>query len=119
MAAALTVATVVRLALHARRDEIEIMQLVGAPQAYIRGPFVMEGILQGGIGATVALVLLAVGLPAPFGVAIWCRSRRPSIFRRCGFCRSGFAFLLLVGGMMVGCLGGFVASRRNLIVTES
>ena len=55
VAAALTVANVVRLALYARRDEIEIMQLVGAPQAYIRGPFVMEGVLQGGIGALVAL----------------------------------------------------------------
>ena len=39
-------ANVVRLALYARRDEIEIMQLVGAPQAYIRGPFVMEGVLR-------------------------------------------------------------------------
>ena len=56
LAAALTVANVVRLALFARRDEIEIMQLVGAPQAYIRGPFVMEGVLQGGIGALLALV---------------------------------------------------------------
>ena len=46
LAAALTVANVVRLALHARRDEIDIMQLVGAPQMYIRGPFVMEGTLQ-------------------------------------------------------------------------
>ena len=55
LAAALTVANVVRLALYARRDEIEIMQLVGAPQAYIRGPFVMEGVLQGGLGALVAL----------------------------------------------------------------
>ena len=43
LAAALTVANVVRLALFARRDEIEIMELVGAPQVYIRGPFVMEG----------------------------------------------------------------------------
>ena len=55
IAAALTVANVVRLALYARRDELEIMQLVGAPQAYIRGPFVMEGVLQGGIGALLAL----------------------------------------------------------------
>ena len=51
IAAALTVANVVRLALYARRDELDIMQLVGAPQVYIRGPFVMEGVLQGGIGA--------------------------------------------------------------------
>ena len=48
IAAALTVANVVRLAAHARRDEIEIMQLVGAPLAYVRGPFVAEGVLQGG-----------------------------------------------------------------------
>ena len=51
VAAALTVANVVRLAAYARRDEIEIMQLVGAPFAFIRGPFVAEGILQGGVGA--------------------------------------------------------------------
>ena len=36
------------------------MQLVGAPQVYIRGPFVMEGTLQGGLGAAVALVALGV-----------------------------------------------------------
>ncbi len=34
------------------------MQLVGAPIAYIRGPFVVEGLIQGGIGAVVALVVL-------------------------------------------------------------
>ena len=58
VAAALTVANVVRLAAYARRDEIEIMQLVGAPFAFIRGPFVAEGVLQGGAGALVAIVLL-------------------------------------------------------------
>ncbi len=51
VAAALTVANVVRLALYARRDELDIMQLVGAPPVYVRGPFVMEGVLQGGVGA--------------------------------------------------------------------
>ncbi len=58
LAAALTVASVVRLALHARRQEVEIMHLVGAPLAYIRGPFVVEGVLQGGLGALVALAFL-------------------------------------------------------------
>ena len=43
LASALTVANVVRLAAHARRDEIEIMQLVGAPLTYVRGPLVLEG----------------------------------------------------------------------------
>ena len=60
LASALTVANVIRLAALARRDEIEIMQLVGAPIAYVRGPFVVEGILQGGAGALVAIVSLWV-----------------------------------------------------------
>ena len=51
LAAAVTVAAVVRLGLHARRDEIEIMKLVGSPVAFIRGPFIAEGLLQGGLGA--------------------------------------------------------------------
>ncbi len=55
LAACLTITGVVRLALHARRAEIEIMQLVGAPLAYIRGPFVLEGTLLGLTGAVVAL----------------------------------------------------------------
>ena len=75
LAAALTVANVVRLALHARRDELEIMQLVGAPQVYIRGPFVMEGVLQGGLGALAALAALAMTFLA-LRAATWRRSRR-------------------------------------------
>jgi cell division transport system permease protein len=88
------------------------MQLVGAPQAYIRGPFVVEGILQGGIGAIVALVLLSVTYLVlrdrylvPLAAAINLSSVR--------FLSIGLWFLLLVGGMLVGCLGGFVASRRT------
>jgi cell division transport system permease protein len=112
LAAALTVATVVRLALHARRDEIEIMQLVGAPHAYIRGPFVVEGVLQGGIGAIVALVLLSVTyllLRGPYLLPL----AEAVNFSSVGFLSAGLCLLLLIGGMVVGCLGGFVASLRT------
>ena len=51
LGAAFTVGAVVRLSLDARRDELDIMQLVGAPFAFIRGPFVVEGLLLGGMGA--------------------------------------------------------------------
>ena len=47
LGAAFTVAAVVRLSLYARRDELEIMQLVGAPFSYIRGPSIVEGLLLG------------------------------------------------------------------------
>jgi hypothetical protein len=67
IAAAVTVAAVVRLGLQARRDEIEIMELVGAPMTFIRGPFVAEGFLQGGLGAAVALLLLWAGFAVARG----------------------------------------------------
>jgi cell division transport system permease protein len=110
IAAALTVANVVRLALYARRDEIEIMELVGAPQVYIRGPFVLEGILQGGIGATVALALLAA-----LFLAVRARYLTPLAnavnLSSVGFLPLELCVLLVVGGMAVGCVGGLVAAR--------
>jgi cell division transport system permease protein len=109
VAAALTVASVVRLALHARRDEIEIMQLVGAPPAYIRGPFVMEGTIQGGLGALAAVVALAVAffaLRGQFLVPLAAAVNLSSIT----FLPVELAVLMVVGGMAVGCVGGLVAA---------
>lgn len=109
-AAALTVASVVRLALYARRDEIEIMQLVGAPLSHIRGPFVCEGVLHGGAGSLLALVVLAAG----FGVAGL--RYGPAVAGMLGGLRVQFLpvslwILLVTGGMAVGCVGGWVAAR--------
>jgi len=108
-AAALTVANVVRLALFARRDELDIMQLVGAPQVYIRGPFVMEGTLQGGLAALAAVAALAITFLAlratylaPLAATINLSSVR--------FLPLGLCLWLIVGGMAVGCLGGLVAA---------
>src|ERR1700676_4636005 len=103
IAAALTVGNVVRLALHARRDELEIMQLVGAPQVYIRGPFVMEGILQGGTGAALALVALLMAFAlvrvrylVPLASTIDLSSVR--------FLPVELCVLVVVGGMLGGCV---------------
>lgn len=109
IAAALTVANVVRLALHARRDELDIMNLVGAPQAYIRGPFVMEGMLQGGIGALVALVALGaafVALRGRYLLPLASALNMSSIH----FLPVELGVGLVLGGMAVGCLGGLVAA---------
>ena len=111
LAAGLTVANVVRLALYARRDEVEIMELVGAPMAFIRGPFICEGVIQGGLGAVVALVLLRVvfGLGQPRLASI-----AAGVFDATGvvFLPGATMALVLLGGMAVGCLGGLVAARR-------
>ena len=108
LAAALTVANVVRLALYARRDELDIMQLVGAPQVYIRGPFLMEGTLQGGVGALAALGVLGLAFVVLRGwylVPLAAAINAPSI----RFLPAELCLLLVVGGMVVGCLGGMVA----------
>jgi cell division transport system permease protein len=110
LASALTVASVVRLAAAARHDEIEIMQLVGAPVAYIRGPFIAEGLLQGGLGALVAVA----GLLATFAIV---RGRVGSaLSETVGL--SGVSFvpvelliLLVLGGMLLGSVGGLIVAR--------
>jgi cell division transport system permease protein len=48
----------IRIAVHARRDEIEIMQLVGASDWFVRWPFILEGMLVGTLGAVVALSIV-------------------------------------------------------------
>ncbi len=61
VAAAVLVANTLRLGVYARRDEIEIMKLVGATNAFVELPFLIEGLLQGLIGAGLAsLTLLAL-----------------------------------------------------------
>ena len=53
----------IRIAVHARRDEIEIMKLVGATDWFVRWPFILEGMLVGALGAVAAtaVVLIAAG----------------------------------------------------------
>jgi cell division transport system permease protein len=110
IAAALTVANVVRLAAYARRDEIEIMQLVGAPFAFIRGPFVAEGILQGGVGALVAIASLwAVFL---LGKAWYGRMALEGLgLTSLVFLPIGGVLGIVAGGMFLGCVGGLIVAR--------
>jgi cell division transport system permease protein len=109
LAAGLTVANVVRLALHARRDELEIMQLVGAPRSYIRGPFLVEGVLQGGVGATLALAALAALFVAARGRYLLPLAQAVNL-SGVAFLSPGVCLTLVAGGMVVGCLGGLVAA---------
>lgn len=111
VAAAFTVASVVRLALHARRDEIEIMHLVGAPLAYIRGPFVAEGVLQGGIGAILALAALYIGYAVAHGSVNLLASGVGAVsVASVGFLPVTWMAALIGGGMALGCVGGAIAS---------
>ncbi len=63
-ASLLIIVNTIRLAVAARRQEIEIMALVGATPAFIRGPFMLEGALQGALAAALTTILLVGGYMA-------------------------------------------------------
>lgn len=113
LGAAFTVGAVVRLSIYARRDELEIMALVGAPFGYIRGPSIVEGMLLGGLGAAVALVAVSI-LYSMLGR--WIGSDLAGLagagqLRFLGF---GDIAIMLIGGLSVGAAAGTLASRATL-----
>jgi cell division transport system permease protein len=111
-AALLVVANTIRLAVYARRDEIEIMKLVGATDRYVRAPFLLEGALQGLCGAALAVSgLLAVQrlvLPrAAAAFAFASGTQAPHLSpQHCA--------LLAAAGALVGLCGSYLAVARFL-----
>ena len=111
LAAILTVTTATTLVLHVRRDEMEIMRLVGATETVIRLPLLLQGMAQGLLGAVVALAALE-------GAYILLAPRlEPLLTLTLGLGRAVFlstpqVALLLAGGAMLGALGGLLAKGR-------
>jgi cell division transport system permease protein len=104
----------IRLAIYARRKEIGIMRLVGASNWFIRTPFLMEGVLQALIGATLA-ILSVVGLQA----AILPRIKDAVPFLAVslsGAATAQIAVSLIVAGVFIGIGGSWMAMSRYLKV---
>ncbi|MES2994655.1 MAG: permease-like cell division protein FtsX [Patescibacteria group bacterium] len=105
----------IRLAIYSARDEIAVMRLVGASNMYIRGPFIVAGILSGIMAAVIALLL--------FYPATWYAGSALSGwlggFNLFDYYVSNFAmvFGILVGsGILIGALASWLAVRRYLKV---
>lgn len=105
----------VRLAIYTSRDEIAVMRLVGASNAYIRGPFIVAGIISGLIAALIALALFyPVTWYAGATLSTWLGG-----FNLFTYYLSNFPliFLILAGtGSLVGALASWLAVRRYLRV---
>jgi cell division transport system permease protein len=112
-ASTLLIANTIRLSIFSRRREIEVMKLVGATNWFVRGPFMLEGLLCGFAGAIAAVVLLILGkelaLPAILGhinsgsdVHAW---PFPLV-----------AVVILASGLFLGAAGSGLTIRRFLKV---
>jgi cell division transport system permease protein len=111
VAAILTVTTATTLVLHLRRDEMEIMRLVGATESVIRWPRLLQGMAQGLVAAIVALAALEIAyalavprleplLPVTLGL------------ERVTFLSPLQALALIGAGAMLGAAGGLLARGR-------
>jgi cell division transport system permease protein len=108
-----TIFNVIRLTVYQRRDEISIMRLVGATGTFIRAPFLLEGTLQGTIGAITALALLFVGYGQLHGYAV--SSANPFLqLLTAGFLNLGQAASLAAAGTLLGATGSLLSLRRFL-----
>jgi cell division transport system permease protein len=102
----------IRLAVVARAEEIEIMRLVGASDAFIRWPFVFEGALVGLLGALIALGLLTAGAEPLSEAMVGFFNVLPL---RLGSVARDTALLVLGTGLGLGVLGSWVSVRTYLI----
>jgi len=111
VAAILTVTTATTLVLHARRDEMEIMRLVGAPEHVVRLPLLLQGMMQGLLGAMLAIWVL-VACYALIGPRIEPLVSETLGVARLTFLRPHNIISLMVAGTLLGGIGGFLARGR-------
>lgn len=110
----LIVFNTIRMAIFNRKEEIQMMKLIGADRSFIRGPFVVEAVVYGFIAAVLATVLGMVALYAAkdklisYEVAI-----QPTIDDATAYI--GFLLLgMIVAGSLIGVLSSLLATRKYL-----
>lgn len=110
----LLISNAIRLSIFARRNEIEVMKLVGASDGFVRTPFVFEGLVQGLIGAAIAAVVV---IWANFVFVDWTRDAIPFWpISDSAVNTFGVLLVLLAVGGAIGVLGSFISVTRFLRV---
>lgn len=112
LAGVFTISNVIRLTLYARQDELDIMRLVGATQAYVKGPFVAEGMALGGLGGVLAVAMLWI---ASRFVAQGLLAASDLLGRPVVPLPPSLGVAIVLGGMAVGVLGSLVSLGRSQV----
>ena len=105
------IANTIRLALYSRKDEIEIMRLVGASDNFIKIPFYIEGIIQGGAGGFIGLLLLYIPYLA---ITANLKQHFSTSMVNIHFFPVWAFLLILIGSMLVGFLGCHLSLKQYL-----
>ena len=102
----------IRLAVFSRREEIEIMKLIGATDWFVRGPFVVEGAVIGFIGAGLSAIAVVAGY-ARVGPTLESLVSFLPIQTQTGFVTNLALFTMLMG-VLIGSVGSYFSVRRYL-----
>ena len=113
IAATILIGNTIRLSIFARRREIEVMKLVGATNWFVRGPFMLEGVLTGLAGSLAAVILLFLGREIAVPQILGHIQDDPEV-RAMAFAWT--AAILVLGGLAIGALGSGLTLRRFLRV---
>lgn len=113
LTATFSISNVIKLMVMSRRDEVEIMRLVGATNSFIKGPFVTEGILHGLLGGTLAILIL-------YGVYTFLTARISALnapffsIAQLQFLSPSMMIAIAAGGMIVGLFGSLFSLSKML-----
>lgn len=110
-ASTILIANTIRLSIFARRREIEVMKLVGATNWFVRGPFMLEGLLTGLAGSVTAVLLLFLGREVAIPRVLGQLQDDPDV-RALAF--TWTAAILVALGLGIGALGSGLTLRRFL-----
>ena len=112
-ASTILIANTIRLSIFARRREIEVMKLVGATNWFVRGPFMLEGLLTGFAGSVAAVVLLFLTREIAMSRILQNMREDPDV-HALGF--TATATVLVAVGLAIGAAGSGLTLRRFLRV---